>query len=56
MSLAVPTVPGVSFSAVSASVKPLSRVTEVELPVSDGIEATGFGLEAFVVDEELEEL
>ena len=42
-SLAVPTVPGVSLSVVSASTNPWSRVTWVSLPVSESMAATGLG-------------
>src|SRR6478752_4468057 len=41
--VAVPTVPGVSMSVVSASVNPLSRATAVDTPVSAGMVATGVG-------------
>lgn len=45
--VAVPTIPGVSLSVVSASVKPLSRVTWVILPLDRSlIWATGLELSA----------
>jgi hypothetical protein len=51
-SFAVPTTPGVSLRAVSASVKPLSSAIAVVSPCRASMAATGFGAEAELEEEE----